>query len=250
MYHSIPHSGDSTDYFAVPCATFAAQLDLLQSLGMTGLSLERMLERGARNGSRPAVAITFDDGYADNYTEAFPALATRGMSATVFVITSRIGTTGYLTWAQLREMKAGGISIQSHTHTHPFLSAISRAAARAELETSRQVLDQMLSQRTTTVALPNGDAPRRWRRKDFSAAGFRWVATSAHGANAAPEWRVRRYTVRRGTTLAQLEQIVRLLPSAWSREGLRLTVLGFVRSLLGVSRYARWRRRILSRVEG
>jgi peptidoglycan/xylan/chitin deacetylase (PgdA/CDA1 family) len=245
VYHSIPASDDTVGYFAVSRAGFAAQLDRLVALGMTGVSVEAALLRG--NTTTPGVAaISFDDGYANNFTEAFPELLARGMSATFFVITSRIGTPGYVTWEQLRAMRASGMSIQSHTHTHPYLSSLSTSAAREELETSRRLLDEALGQTTTTLALPNGDAPRGWKAADFAEAGVRFVATSAFGWNsAAPTWRVRRYTVRRETTLPQFEQMVRALPSAWSREGLRLGFLAVVRSLLGTTRYARWRRRVL-----
>lgn len=245
MYHSVPASANAADYFAVPRSEFAAQLDLLRALGCRGVSLEEVMGSPlAANGAAP-IAITFDDGYADNFSEALPELVARGMSATVFVVTSRVGTPGYLTWDQLREMKNAGMSIQSHTHTHPFLSTLEPGDARAELERARQLIDRELGQATTTLALPNGDAPRGWRRADFLSAGVEWVATSSFGANDGRGWRVRRYTVRRGTTRAEFARIVRDLPSSWSREGLRLRTLGVVRSLLGVSRYARWRRRVL-----
>lgn len=245
MYHSVPASANGADYFAVPRSEFAAQLDILRALGCRGASLEEVLRSPTSSDGATPVAITFDDGYADNFSEALPELAARGMSATVFVVTSRVGTSGYMTWDELRAMKNAGISIQSHTHTHPFLSTLPPDDARAELETARQLLDRELGQSTTTVALPNGDAPRGWGRADFASAGMEWVATSSFGPNDGRGWRVRRYTVRRGTTRAEFARMVRDLPSSWSREGVRLRTLGVVRSLLGVSRYARWRRRVL-----
>jgi peptidoglycan/xylan/chitin deacetylase (PgdA/CDA1 family) len=66
------------------------------------------------------VILTFDDGYADAYTNAFPILKKYGMTATFFVVTEWLDTRqpGYLTWDQVREMSAAGMSIQSHTRTH------------------------------------------------------------------------------------------------------------------------------------
>jgi peptidoglycan/xylan/chitin deacetylase (PgdA/CDA1 family) len=246
MYHSIPATEIAADYFAVPRQSFAAQLDRLQALGITGSSLEAVLRPDGVIGRSPArVAITFDDGRADNFSEAMPELVARGMTATFFIITGRVGTPGYVDWDQLRAMRAAGMSIQSHTHTHPFLSELAPAAARAELEDSRRMLDRELDQQTTTISLPNGDAPRGWTVADFEAAGFRWVATSEFGANAGLPRRIRRYTVRRETRLADFERMVTTLPSTLSREGLRLSVLRMARSALGVSRYARLRRRVL-----
>lgn len=247
MYHSIPRTAESADYYAVPRATFAAQLDRLRAFGLGGTSVESALDDDdSGRARRPLIAISFDDGNADNFTEAFPELLARGMTATFFVITSRVGTPGYVTWEQLEEMRGAGMSIQSHTHTHPFLSELSSSEAYAELEESRRMLDTMLGQSTTTLALPNGDRPRGWTAHDFAAAGFRWVATSAFGPNNAPWWSVRRYTVRRETTFARFDELARTLPSAISPEGLRLRALRVVRSVLGVPRYASWRRRVLS----
>jgi peptidoglycan/xylan/chitin deacetylase (PgdA/CDA1 family) len=245
MYHSVPDAGDAADYFAVPHESFRSQTLQLSALGVTGVSVEAMLARAADTPTTARVAITFDDGRADNFSNALPALVSRGMSATFFVITGRVGTRGYASWDQLRAMRDAGMSIQSHTHTHPFLSELPSAAARGELERSRELLDRELGQETTTLALPNGDAPRGWTRGDYEAAGYRWVVTSDFGPNVGAPWRVRRYTIRRETTLADLERMVMTLPSALSREGIRLGVLRVARSALGVARYARWRRRVL-----
>jgi peptidoglycan/xylan/chitin deacetylase (PgdA/CDA1 family) len=67
---------------------------------------------------------------------AFPALRRLQLKAT-FVIVSRIGQSGYMTWEHLREMQAHGMEIQSHTLTHPHLEALSAEAMRTELRDSR-----------------------------------------------------------------------------------------------------------------
>jgi peptidoglycan/xylan/chitin deacetylase (PgdA/CDA1 family) len=169
------------------------------------------------------------------------------MAATFFVITGRVGSTGYCTWDDLREMGRAGMSLQSHTHTHPFLSQLDRDAVLVELRRSREELDDQLGQRTTTLALPGGDFPRGWRATDFRDAGYRWVATSRWGPNdvAHDTFFVRRYTVRRETRLEAFVRMAEGSAPAYSAEGLRLTALNGLRSLLGASRYARWRRRFL-----
>ena len=241
MYHEIPDDGEP-GYYAVPRARFGAQLDALARLGLAGTTLESALA----DPSPARVAITFDDGHATHFTDAFPELAARRMAATFFVITARVGTNGYATWDQLRAMRRAGMSIQSHTHTHPFLSELSAEAARTELRESRRRLDAELDQETTTLALPGGDAPRGWSARDFADAGFRWVATSRWGPNAGtPATFVRRYTVRRETMDPAFARLATAREPAHSLEGLRLRALGGTRTLLGASRYARWRRAAL-----
>ena len=251
MYHEVD-PGTASGYFAVTREQFGEQLDRLLALGMRGVSMEELV-RGAAgvtaSGRRaPQVAITFDDGHRTHYEHALPELVARGMTATFFVITSRVGTGDYATWDQLREMAAAGMSIQSHTDTHPFLSELSREAASRELRESKRRIDAELRQDTVTVALPGGDRPRGWRAEDYRALGYRWVATSRWGPNADAGTFVRRYTIRRDTPPATFDDLALGRPSPRSKEGVRLWVLGEVRSLLGPSRYARLRRSVLSAI--
>lgn len=254
MYHEVEGASGRGGYFAVPRAGFAEHLSLLARRGLRGRTLEGCLTTPVL----AQVAITFDDGHVTHYHEAFPELAARGMAATFFVITARVGTPGHATWAELREMARGGMSIQSHTHTHPFLSECTAAAARRELADSHRVLDAELRQRTTTLALPNGDFPRGFGPREFAQSGYDFVATSRWGANgtvsAAAGARagtgatvVRRYTVRRATTVDELDALLARLPGAASLEGARLLSLNALRRVLGPSRYASLRRRIVDR---
>ncbi|HYR95514.1 MAG TPA: polysaccharide deacetylase family protein, partial [Candidatus Binatus sp.] len=72
-------------------------------------------------------SLTFDDGHASDYTEAFPVLAELGLRATFFVVPTLVDTPGHVTWQQLREMVAGGMEIGSHSLTHPFVDRLDRA---------------------------------------------------------------------------------------------------------------------------
>ena len=81
------------------------------------------------------------------------------MTATFFVTTDWIGKPGFASWDELRDMKAAGMSIQSHSHTHPLLASVDRARARSELVESKRLLDQGLGQDTDTFALPGGSLP-------------------------------------------------------------------------------------------
>ena len=246
MYHQVlpsePPPGAS-GYFAVTRGQFAAQLEHLVSAGYRGVSVGE----AAAAATPRTIAITFDDGDWTSYSEAFPELAARSMTATFFVITSKIGSPGFATWDQLREMKRAGMSIQSHTHSHPFLSAIDRDDVVFELRESKRLLDTMLEQDTVGISLPNGDQPRGGALAVARSIGYRWVATSRWGANRGDtrDGLVQRYTVRRATTLEEFDALVTKRPSALSPEGIRLFLLQRLRALLGTSRYARWRRQFM-----
>jgi peptidoglycan/xylan/chitin deacetylase (PgdA/CDA1 family) len=130
MYHyiSIPPA-DADQYrldLSVSPELFGEHLRWLRENGYVTITLDdvvRALTAGAPLPER-AVVLTFDDGYEDAYTHAFPLLEAFGMTGTFFVVTEWIDarTPGYLTWDQAREMAAGGMSIQSHTRSHPDLT--------------------------------------------------------------------------------------------------------------------------------
>lgn len=256
LYHDVvadlvaPPTGPSR--FAVCHRSFEEQLDLIRDCGYHGCSIAAALTRP----SERSLAISFDDGDLGQFTRAFPALVARGMTATFFVTTSWVGKRGYVTWAQLREMKYAGMSVQSHTRTHPFLSELDAQALRDELHGSKADLDDALQQATDMLALPGGDFPPSGLRRMVSESGYRVVATSRWGSNRAvapagtePLY-LRRCTVRGMPTPEHVRRV--LAGDRWlgGQRRLREAVLSAVRRSLGPSRYARWRRHVLEALVG
>jgi peptidoglycan/xylan/chitin deacetylase (PgdA/CDA1 family) len=252
MYHGVTTGGAGgagPDYFAVPARAFAEQLDALRDWGFAGCSLDRAI----RASGTARVGITFDDGDASQYARAFPELVRHQMTATFFVVTDWVGRAGYATWDQLREMKAEGMSIQSHTRSHPFLSELSGDAVADELASAKARLDEELGQDTEMLALPGGDRPRRPHTALIAATGYRVVATSRWGVMTRSEpghepHFICRCTVRGRPTLARFRQIVAGGWSLAAQRRARDDVLGSIRRILGPSRYARWRRALLAAI--
>lgn len=88
----------------------------------------------------PLVSFEFDDGSADHYTAAFPALVSRGVKGCELPITDLVGTGGYATWAQLREMQTAGWEIINHQKTNTRLDILTEAQIRAEWTDSQAAL--------------------------------------------------------------------------------------------------------------
>ena len=114
---------------------------------------------------RRTVLITFDDGYADNYDVAYPILRRYGARATVFTIASLIGKSGYLTPAQVGEMKASGlVEFQNHTNGLHYrmndgqsaLVAFPVDTVRDDLLAARGSLRSLTSEDPTAFAYPYG----------------------------------------------------------------------------------------------
>jgi peptidoglycan/xylan/chitin deacetylase (PgdA/CDA1 family) len=175
MYHEVV-DGRPREVHAVSLARFARQMGWLAQAGYHVVSLRDWLapRGGSEASTEESVAITFDDGYRDNYTNALPLLLEHGYAATIFLVAGCIGQTSrwrkgslaaapMLTWAQVREMADLGIHFGSHTVTHLHLSQLDIDAARRELSTSRQQIQERIGHPVRSMAYPYGalDSPIR-----------------------------------------------------------------------------------------
>lgn len=156
MYHSINY--EKNNILRVPKEDFANEMQWLYQNGYKTLSLDELYDHVKSNTPFPkrSVVITLDDGYDDNYISAYPVLKQYGFHATVFMITGKIDTAGYLSRSQLVEMDKNGISIECHTVTHPYLNTLSYKSQYAELSDSKQALETLLGKKVEFVAYPSG----------------------------------------------------------------------------------------------
>lgn len=101
------------------------------------------------------VTITFDDGYASDYTNALPLLQKYGLTSTSYIISGLIGQPDYLSLDQLKTLAATQ-EIGSHTVTHADLSSKSKSAYTKELANAQTQLRQWTGQQITNFAYPEG----------------------------------------------------------------------------------------------
>lgn len=103
------------------------------------------------------MALTFDDGYEDFYTKAFPLLQKYKIKSTVYIIINTLDKPGYLTTGQLKELaRSGLVEIGSHTFNHPDLRKLKAKDVRFEILASRRILRQLSGQEVLTFAYPYG----------------------------------------------------------------------------------------------
>ena len=116
--------------------------------------LARALEVGTM--PRRSAAITFDDGYEETCTIAWPLLKRCGFPATVFVTPAEVGRPGFATWEQLRTTAAEGLTIGSHTMHHSYLPLVNSERLPEELVESKRLIEARVGRPVRLLSYPVG----------------------------------------------------------------------------------------------
>ncbi|MCQ2557694.1 MAG: polysaccharide deacetylase family protein [Oscillospiraceae bacterium] len=134
---------------------FHELLDWLLENGYTPIHFEDLTE--VAKIEKPVI-LTFDDGWDNNYTMVYPYLKQYGVKATIFVISEYIGTPGYMTADQIREMQASGlVSIQNHTATHVDLTKVSDDDKEYQLKLANARLIGITGKEPFVLSYPGGN---------------------------------------------------------------------------------------------
>ena len=149
---------------------FKQQMTHLKNAGYQVVGVDDLLNciKDGTTLLQKSIAITFDDGFADNYENAFPVLKKYGFPATMFVVSRLVGRTNewmqekgfpkreLLEWSRLKEISANGITIGSHTTTHASLTDMDTESARHEIINSKSELEDALGKPVRYFAYPYG----------------------------------------------------------------------------------------------
>ena len=193
MYHDVVEGdGSGCNDWTITTGRLREDLQWMTDQGFT-FYLPRELAQGVPLAEK-SVMITFDDGYASNYTLAFPLLKEFGAKAVISPIVRYVqeGVPGYLTWDMCREMAASGL-VEFGSHTYDLHGADDQGIRRLEgecqadyearvlpdLQTSIDLLSAELGQPVTFFAYPNGKT-EPWAVQ-FLAEHFSVTVTTAHG---------------------------------------------------------------------
>ncbi len=163
-YHSLDSSGSPV---SVDPAVWREQAAWLATGPVPVVPLEGL---AVRSSDVDAIALTFDDGFANFATEALPVLKEYDLPATVFVPSDHVGRTNawggrggrgipelpLMDWPDLGRAVEAGITIGSHSRTHPRLTALASDALADEVGASTELLFRELGRRPTTFAYPYG----------------------------------------------------------------------------------------------
>lgn len=152
MYHDVyeKHTTESgfdtlgAIHYKISKDTFIAHLDAISAY---------CISAGVDKNS---VVFTFDDGGVSFYTIIAPELEKYGWKGYFFISTKQIGTDGFLNIDQIKELKARGHIIGSHSHHHRVLTEMSLEVVGHELKQSADILSDILGERISAISIPNG----------------------------------------------------------------------------------------------
>lgn len=249
MYHAISAAGTppgQDPHYTVAQEAFDRQLDALGRTHSLG-SARDWLQGAPHN-----VLVTFDDGHLSNYELAFPALQQRGISADFFVNPALVGSDGFATWAQLREMSDAGMSIQSHGYDHVYLTSLDEKKLRATLQAARVEISQHMGKPATLLAPPGGRMPPGLG-DIVRECGYTHVLSSRPGriaGNPSSQRILPRMAITAHTSVDLLEAWAGDRQGPMLRERLRYGSLAFAKKMLGDAGYERARARALAVIRG
>lgn len=185
VYHSVGHMEPQTDPYRINVLpeTFDKHLKVI-------------------SGSKDKIDITFDDGYGNNFKDAFPLLKKYNLSATFFLVTDFVdgkikaevfGGRDFkerpLTWDEVKIMDRAGMKFGSHSKTHKLLTQISEEELKAELLDSKRRIEEVVAHKIDGFAYPFGDVDSFNGRikAGLKESNYNYAYTNIMGSNSVED---------------------------------------------------------------
>ena len=231
MYHNVgtPPVGARMQKLYVSTDNFDRQCWLLRRLGMRGVAMGEGLRALRTGGAQNLAVLSFDDGYADNLTEAAPILRAYGFQATCYVVSGAVG--GHNSWdaeqlavakplmdqSAIGQWLACGNEIGSHSVSHPRLTELDRASAMHEIADSRRELQRITGTPVDHFCYPYGDHDQL-SMELVRDAGYVSAVTTRRGPAlpGSDPFRLPRISVNRGRGLFKFA-LHAATPYSWLR---------------------------------
>jgi peptidoglycan/xylan/chitin deacetylase (PgdA/CDA1 family) len=211
MYHHIadppPGADPIRQDLSVSPQAFEAQLRYLVRSGYQPITLHDLIYHLTLSAPLPEkpIILTFDDGYEDNYTNAYPLLKKYGFVGTFFIVTEPVDKerAGYMSWTQIEIMSTHGMEIGAHSYTHPDLRSKSVDYIIWQAVGSKEAIEGRLQQPVRFFSYPSGRYDEQVVNVLHSANfwGAVTIETGTYQSSRQP-FELRRIRVRGGDTLS------------------------------------------------
>jgi peptidoglycan/xylan/chitin deacetylase (PgdA/CDA1 family) len=250
MYHDVrPQTSDSQrdvarveDRYSLTPGAFSSHLDAIDTASLTPSVV-------TDSPGPDRLFLTFDDGEVSAMNTVAPMLERRGWRGHFFIVTSWIGTPGFLTNDDLRTLASRGHIVGSHSHTHPIMTELGESAIRDEWRVSREILEEILGQRISVASVPTGHYAGRVGRLAIEA-GYLHLFTSEPWLKPRPLQTgtlYGRFMVRRGTTTESVAAFCSFSRPVLARQRLGWQTRKVLKTTMG-KHYEDLRRAVIARL--
>lgn len=232
LYHRVANVEDDPHLLCVSPENFRSQLRAVLNR-LPPLSLEEMVSELERGRTPYGFAVTFDDGYVDNFTEAVPILEELELPATIFFVGDAIGAEEPFYWDretratdrgramtryELQQLKTHPlIDVGAHTVSHPHLSTLHPEAQQTEIAESKRLIEEVVAEQVEGFSYPFGTP-----NVDFTSetirivrdTGFRYACANIPGLirRRADVFTLPRVLIRDWSSLEMLDRLRKYLP--------------------------------------
>jgi len=188
MYHYVYHGANPNDRLVVTPRTLERQMRFLKKYRYNVLPLKELanLIRDKKRIPTRAVAITFDDGFKNNYTFAFPILKKYNLPATMFIIVNEVGRPDKMSWEEMKIMRDSGIiDFGSHAlGAEPLINIKSDSELKRQVFDSKKILEEKLNKEASMFSYPEGRFNPKIRQLVIDA-GYKGAVATSPGKNFA-----------------------------------------------------------------
>ncbi len=190
LYHQVTYDAIDPSISITPDA-FETQIAALKDRGFETITSDVMIDyMNGQTVSLPdkPIVLTFDDGYVDNYENAYPILKSYGYTAIIFMVAKNVDRQGRLSSSMLKEMAANGFEIGSHTVNHKFLNQATELEICREIEDSKTSIEKSVGQKVKLFSYPGGFY--NWKAYEEVTKFYQCGVTTIPGVNSADKGNV------------------------------------------------------------
>ncbi len=190
-----------------------------------------------KNNLQDGIIVTFDDGHISNYNAAKIIFDNNYGCADFFINPDKVGDENYMSWSQIRELSAMGMSIQSHGLDHQYLSDCSDDELLRQLKQSKLIIEKKIGNKVTILAPPGGRYDMRTSRM-AKTLGYVCIANSQPGSiSCIDSFIIPRFAVLKTYCVKSIMSTSKNISFISVRLRMKYLSLKFVKSLLGNTNY-------------
>ncbi|MHB1153342.1 MAG: polysaccharide deacetylase family protein [Eubacteriales bacterium] len=197
MYHAIEEKPWGMEQLFVRDSEFEKQIKYLSDNGYTPILFDDL--ENYESYKNPVI-ITFDDGYRDNYYNAYPILKKYNFKAVVFLIVNCLNSPEYLSKEQISEMK-DIISFQSHTLNHFLLTKINNKALETECLSSKSIIEELTGVQVNVLSYPYGKYSQAVIETVSGYYDYAVTTKSGYYDKTNDNYKIKRIRIQRSDTL-------------------------------------------------